>query len=144
MRRKSRFRSWTRGIHGAALRSITQHHVIFHARSKYCNLIRCLQSKTVESAQPPDPFPHLRAGSGHETIPSATIAAVQRRLCTRHRLHHVRLRDAYIYVRPRNPVNPLSQYFLQNGTLAFASYECFPWHTLGHINNREIARSWPA
>ena len=45
----------------------------FHASSKYCYLIRCLESKTVESAQPRNrsivtrPFPSMRAGSGYET-----------------------------------------------------------------------------
>ena len=41
--------------------------MIFYARG---NLIRCLKSKTVESAHQENetPFPLLRAGSGHETI----------------------------------------------------------------------------
>ena len=42
------------------------------------------------------------------------------------------------YVRPRNPVNPLSQHFLQNGTLAFARLRVFSVvHTWTYKQSRD-------
>ncbi|CAI8037817.1 hypothetical protein GBAR_LOCUS21142 [Geodia barretti] len=53
-------------------------------------------------------------------------------LCTRHRLHHVRLRDVC------SPVNPLSQHFMQNGTLAFARLRVFSVvHTWTYKQSRD-------
>ena len=51
----------------------TNFHLTHHASRTHCNLIRCLEIKTADSAQPRKrsivtrPFPLQRAGSGYET-----------------------------------------------------------------------------
>ena len=58
-------------------------------------------------------------------------------------MRHMRLRDVCSPKQPSQPVGSALSAKRHTGVCK-AIYECSPWYTLGHKNNREMARSWPA
>ena len=77
---------------------------------------------------------HL-VGSPHELF---AITLTQRRLCTRHRLHHVPHRFVWS---PTQPSQPADSALCRNSTLALPRPRVSPWYTLSLTHNRGIVKS---